>query len=93
MSTYWASRPKSCEPRDVGHVCKECKKPFTRVGEHLMVRRGGRIELRYHAGCFSGSDDPRTQEHSSFNTTQLGAQVRETAPSQAFRKMRTSSQF
>lgn len=90
---YWASQSRPCEARDVGHPCKECKRPFTQVGEEITVRRGARIEMRYHSACFSGDDDPRTQSASSFNTTALGSQVRDAAPLLPFKKMRTSSHF
>uniref|UniRef100_A0A7S1LEE0 Uncharacterized protein n=1 Tax=Neobodo designis TaxID=312471 RepID=A0A7S1LEE0_NEODS len=92
-TAYWASQARSCEPRDVGHPCKECKRPFQRVGEPLMVRRGGRIELRYHEQCYSGSADPRTQASSSFNSSQHAAALSAAAPALPFRKMRTSSHF
>lgn len=92
QSNYWASQPRPAEPRDVGHLCKECKCAFRAVGEPLVVRRGGRIELRYHDKCFSGTADPRTQASSSFNTTYTG-QIAEAAPQRMFRKMRTSSHF
>lgn len=54
---------------DLGHVCKECKKAFTKLSEQIAIRRGGRIELRYHTECFSGQADPRTQKSSTFNTS------------------------
>ncbi len=90
---YWATATRLCEPRDVGHQCRECKQPFTKVGEILGIRRGGRIELRYHEKCLSHDADPRTQEQSSFRTTKNGATVSNEAPKNMFRKMRTSSHF
>ena len=41
-------------------MCKECKKPFISLNETIVLRRGGRIELRYHKKCFSGHADPRS---------------------------------
>jgi hypothetical protein len=90
-SMYWASQARTCGARDLGHLCKECKQPFSQLGEPLTVRRGGRIELRYHSSCFSGAADPRSQPSSSFNTTTH--QLSGSAPKAAFHKMRTTSQF
>lgn len=89
--SYWAVQERSSEARDIGHVCKECRLTFLRVGEDMVMRRGGRIELRYHKHCFSGEADPRTQRNSSFN--QSGHDLAPIAPTGKFRKMRTSSQF
>ena len=58
-----------------------------------MVRRGGRIELRYHEECFVGSGDPRSQPGSSYTNSRLGALISDRAPPLRFRKMRTSSHF
>ena len=92
-SAYWSCRQKRAGAVDVGHACKECKQPFTAVGEPLWVRRGGRIELRYHAACFSGEADPRTQAHGSYKTGHLAGSQAPAAPQQPFRKMRTSSHW
>jgi len=37
------------------------------AGEPMVVRDGRKIRLFYHEHCFSGTADPRTQVHSSFN--------------------------
>jgi hypothetical protein len=88
---YWAFQSRLTEARDVGHRCKECHREFLRVGDTMFLRRGGRIELRYHAHCFSGSADPRTQVNSSFSTS--GHAIAVSAPTNKFRKMRATSQF
>ena len=49
------------EKKDLGHTCRECRRPFTTIGEPLTERRGARISNRYHAECFSGFADPRSQ--------------------------------
>ena len=36
------------------------------MNEKIALRRGGRLELRYHEDCFSGEADPRTQKHSTY---------------------------
>ena len=91
--TYWAAQGRSAEGRDIGHPCKECKRPFGSVGEALMVRRGGRIELRYHATCFTGDADPRTQAASTFHVSPHVGKLAAAAPTGRFNKMRTSSHF
>jgi hypothetical protein len=91
-SVYWAVQSRSAEKRDVGHSCRECKKAFS-LAETLTIRRGGRLELRYHAACFSGEADPRTQSGSSFNNTANGTLVSAAAPQGTYNKMRTSSHF
>jgi hypothetical protein len=35
-------------------------------GESVMVRDGRKLRFHYHASCFSGDADPRTQNNSSF---------------------------
>ena len=90
-SVYWAAAARQAEGRDIGHPCKECKRPFAAVGAPLVVRRGGRIELRYHAACFSGDADPRTQAASSFHTSAHALPA--AAPAGRFNKMRTSAHF
>jgi hypothetical protein len=90
---YWDFRHKRAEPRDLGHRCRECKQAFAAVGEEMAVRRGGRIELRYHARCFSGEADPRSQAGSSFHDAGWGTVISEAAPEKRFRKMRTASHW
>jgi hypothetical protein len=93
---YWKSQKRKTLARDIGHKCRECGAPFAKVGDGLVMRRGGRIELRYHAACFSGSDDPRSQPSSSFSAAEqkrLKVSLPDAAPQLPFRKMRTSSQF
>ena len=92
-TVYWATSSRCCETRDVGHLCRECRQPFTRVGEVIGLRRGGRIEMRYHIDCLSRDADPRSQPGSSFATSANGTLVSGQAPGQMFRKMRTSSHF
>ncbi|KAJ4460407.1 hypothetical protein PAPYR_3437 [Paratrimastix pyriformis] len=36
-------------------------------GERIIVRDGRKIRLFYHERCFSGTADPRTQQHSSYH--------------------------
>ena len=63
MSTktlYWAFDYRQTDSRDIGHSCRECKNYFTKLNETIAIRRGGRLELRYHEKCFSGEADPRT---------------------------------
>lgn len=60
---YWTAEYTVAEtPR---HQCRECK-TYIAIGEEMVVRRGARIQLRYHLHCFSGDADPRTQRASSF---------------------------
>lgn len=61
QTKYWQWAPREATRVDLGHTCKECKKPFTKINEPIAIRRGGRIELKYHMKCFSGEADPRTQ--------------------------------
>eukprot|EP00906_Rhabdomonas_costata_P010114 RCo014212 len=91
-TAYWDFIHRPVEPRDLGHTCKQCKRPFRSVGETIAVRRGGRIELRYHMECFSGHADPRSQSQSSA-TDRWQGHVGPVAPKEPFRKMRTASQF
>lgn len=88
---YWAIGTRGAQARDLGHRCKQCTLPFSKVGETIVLRRGGRIELRYHEACFSGEADPRTQTGSSFHTSNHS--VPPAAPVGQYRKMRTASQF
>lgn len=93
LSAYWSYTPRRAEKRDLGHKCRECKRAFRSLGEPLVVRRGGRIEMRYHEKCFSGTADPRTQSQSSFHTHPLGASIPDQAPTQRYTKMRTASHW
>jgi hypothetical protein len=89
---YWAFAHRQVTSRDIGHSCRECKVPFKALGETITVRRGGRIELRYHVKCFSGWADPRTQN--SATSGKWGERVKETkAPVGTYNKMRTSSHW
>jgi len=91
---YWDFQHRACEKKDLQHTCRECRMPFTKIGEPITERRGARISTRYHAACFSGFADPRSQCRSSHHEghlsgTQLGA-----APSnKCGSKMRTSCHF
>ena len=67
VDNYWAFEIRYPTIRDIGHTCRECKLPFKSYDENVVLRRGGRIELRYHEKCFSGKADPRTQVASSFH--------------------------
>lgn len=51
-------------------TCRECRAIIT-VGAPIVARDGRKIRLVYHASCFSGSADPRTQTSSSFNQGRL----------------------
>lgn len=58
-------------------TCRGCRKPVYK-GEEVMVRDGRKLRFHYHAGCFSGDADPRTQSGSSYETR--GGYHRKTAP-------------
>ena len=91
---YWDYQHRTVQRQDLGHVCKECKRPFTTVGEPLTERRGARISMRYHATCFSGYADPRSQVSSSHHVGQLSGTQHNAAPGgKAGGKMRTSQHF
>ena len=90
---YWAYAYKNAGKTDLGHICKECKKPFTKLDEPMAIRRGGRIELKYHSDCFSGSGDPRTQKSSTYNTSKWAGTQQIHAPKGLYNKMRTGSHF
>ncbi|CAN0506694.1 unnamed protein product [Ectocarpus sp. 12 AP-2014] len=89
-SRYWDYAFRLTQRQDIGNRCRECKEPFLKLNEEIAVRRGGRIELRYHRECFSMVADPRSQPASSAN---VGKFVRSlegtTAPEELYRKMRT----
>eukprot|EP00392_Amoebophrya_sp_AT5.2_P010235 g10288.t1 len=90
---YWDYQHRQALRSDLGHMCRECRKPFTRVGEPITERRGSRISTRYHAECFSGYADPRSQARSSTHEGNLVGTQYEAAPDQVFNKMRTGSHF
>ena len=92
-SIYWEHRFRPTVARDLGHTCRECKCAFTSVGEIIAVRRGGRIELRYHRECFSGTSDPRTQKNSSQHMGKWAGRVENRAPKGKYNKMRTRSHW
>jgi hypothetical protein len=61
--SYWAlSGPSVCT---APHTCRACRGPIYR-GETVMCRDGRKLRFFYHATCFSGTEDPRTQANSSF---------------------------
>ena len=64
----------------MGHTCRECRQPILKVGEPITERRGARISSRYHAACFSGFADPRSQLRSSFHEGHLSGTQLEAAP-------------
>ena len=58
---YWDYQHRKVEKGDLGHRCRECRKPFGKLGAALTERRGARVSMRYHGECFSGFADPRSQ--------------------------------
>ncbi|CAM9439576.1 unnamed protein product [Chrysoparadoxa australica] len=94
-SMYWDSRPRPMLVKDLGHHCRECRQPFTSLKEgDIMVRRGGRIELRYHLKCFSGENDPRSQHRGTAQEGQWVSLLKGTkAPNEMYKKMRTRSHW
>ncbi|CAD7950724.1 unnamed protein product [Amoebophrya sp. A120] len=90
---YWDYQHRLAQRSDLGHMCRECRKPFTQVGEPITERRGSRISTRYHAECFSGYADPRSQARSSTHEGRLAGTQFEAAPDGPFSKMRTQSHF
>mmetsp|Transcript_8641 Transcript_8641/g.29474 ORF Transcript_8641/g.29474 Transcript_8641/m.29474 type:complete len:125 (-) Transcript_8641:371-745(-) len=90
---YWDFVRRPAAQRDLGHTCRECKRPFTAIGEPLAERRGARLAMRYHDTCFSGTADPRTQSNSSFAAGKWAGAVGPEAPREPFRKMRTAQHF
>ncbi len=91
---YWDFQHRAVTAKDLGHTCRECRLPFTTVGEPLTERRGARISSRYHAECFSGYADPRSQAGSSHHTGHLAGKQMDAAPARkATSKMRTGSHF
>jgi len=91
---YWDFQHRAVTKSDLGHNCRECKLPFQRVGEPLTERRGARLSMRYHAECFSGYADPRSQAESSHHVGRLaGTQLVAAPQSKAGGKMRTVTHF
>ena len=91
---YWDYHHRAVEKSDLGHKCRECKRPFQRLGEPMTERRGARVSMRYHAACFSGFADPRSQLGSSTHSGKLAGTQLDAAPTgKAGPKMRTSSHF
>lgn len=92
---YWDFLHRTVAKNDLGHVCRECRKPFTQLGAELVERRGARLALRYHKECFSGLADPRSQPQGPFQSGKWAGStaVRDEAPYEPFRKMRTTSHF
>ena len=77
---YWDYQHRLSTRADLGHRCRECKRPFERVGEPLTERRGARVSMRYHAECFSGFADPRSQASSSHHVGRLAGLQLAAAP-------------
>jgi hypothetical protein len=85
---------RSATRSDLGHNCRECRLPFNRVGEAITERRGARVSMRYHAECFSGFADPRSQATSSHHIGALAGMQLEAAPHRkAGGKMRAGQHF
>eukprot|EP00929_Paragymnodinium_shiwhaense_P044046 TRINITY_DN2259_c0_g1_i4.p1 TRINITY_DN2259_c0_g1~~TRINITY_DN2259_c0_g1_i4.p1 ORF type:complete len:247 (-),score=62.55 TRINITY_DN2259_c0_g1_i4:73-813(-) len=83
---YWDFQHRVVGAKDLGQRCRECKKPFKTLGEGLTERRGARISMRYHAECFSGFADPRSQTSSSHHMGHLAGTQLEAAPSDKARR-------
>ncbi len=47
--------------------CRACKKPAYK-GSQVYVRDGRKLRFFYHAECFTGQADPRTQANGAFQT-------------------------
>ena len=93
-TSYWDFQHRQCTRSDLGHQCRECKQPFSSLKEAITERRGARTSMRYHAECFSGFADPRSQASSSMHTGRLANTQFSAAPaSKAGTKMRTSKHF
>jgi hypothetical protein len=91
---YWDYAHRAAVKADLGHKCRECRRPFSAVGEPITERRGARVSLRYHAACFSGFADPRSQAESSHHAGRLAGTQLDAAPSaKAGSKMRTGQHF
>ena len=91
---YWDYQHREVVIKDLGHTCRECKKTFRKLGEPLTERRGARTSMRYHAECFSGFADPRSQACSSMHMGSLARTQMAAAPAQkAGSKMRSGKHF
>jgi hypothetical protein len=91
---YWDYRHREVAIKDLGHKCRECKLPFRKMGEPMTERRGARTSMRYHAECFSGFADPRSQNSSSMHVGKLaGTQMGAAPTKKAGSKMRTGQHF
>jgi hypothetical protein len=92
---YWQFVHRLTTRNDLGHVCRECRQPFTRLGEELAERRGARLALRYHLGCFSGLADPRSQPRCPYREGKWAGSgvLSARAPAEPFYKMRTATHF
>ena len=91
---YWDYMHRSTTRADLGHRCRECKQPFSRIGEPLTERRGARTSMRYHGECFSGFADPRSQASSSHHVGKLAGTQFDAAPARkAGGKMRSAAHF
>lgn len=91
---YWDFQHRTVVMKDLGHSCRECKGIFSRIGDPITERRGARTSMRYHAECFSGFADPRSQASSSMHVGNLAGTQMDAAPTnKAGSKMRTSAHF
>ena len=90
---YWDYQHRAATRADLGHRCRECGAPFAEIGEPLTERRGARVSMRYHAECFSGYADPRSQASSSAHVGRLAGTQFGAAPASTSRKMRTAAHF
>ncbi len=90
---YWDYQHREAIKSDLGHCCRECRKPFSKIGEPITERRGARVSMRYHAECFSGFADPRSQTRSSHHEGRLAGSQHDAAPSLTSSKMRTETHF
>jgi hypothetical protein len=77
-----SSRPAAAAMETIIAIATTVHVPYDRLpglhaGEPITERRGARISSRYHAECFSGFADPRSQAGGSHHVGQLaGSQVR-----------------
>ena len=60
-------------------TCRCCRKTINK-GSLVMVRDGRKLRFFYHAGCFTGEADPRTQENSSYTGNEHIEYHHNTAP-------------
>ena len=60
-------------------TCRACKKSIYK-GSSVMCREGRKLRFMYHAECFSGEADPRSQEGSRFNDSRNATLHTKTAP-------------